>query len=187
MEFTKIPENTFSQLQLNAGVIAKSFTPSSKTVGDLLAATTGGIQFTATPSFVDMGEDVDNCPKNTKELKKLDTWEITMSGTFVTISTASAKMLMAAADIDSSDTSKVTPRNDLKESDFGDIWWVGDYANAGDSSKGFVAIHMKNALNTGGFQLKSADKEKGQFAFEFTAHYSAADTDDVPFEVYIAA
>ena len=34
---------------------------------------------------VTYGDDIDNCPKNTKELKKLDSWEAKMSGTFVTV------------------------------------------------------------------------------------------------------
>ena len=42
-----------------------------------------------------------------------------------------------------------------------------------------------NALNTGGFQIKSTDKGKGNFAFTFTGHYSMAAQDTVPYEVYI--
>ena len=44
-----------------------------------------------------------------------------------------------------------------------------------------------NALSTGGFQLQTSDKAKGQFAFTYTAHYSMAAQDTVPFEVYIKA
>ncbi len=46
---------------------------------------------------------------------------------------------------------------------------------------------MMNALSTGGFQLQSGDNAKGQFAFEYTAHYSMAAPDTVPFELYIKA
>ena len=56
--------------------------------------------------------------------------------------------------------------------------------NTGDDA-GFVAIHMLNALNTGGFQIQSTDKEKGKFAFEFTGHYSMSAQDTVPYEIYI--
>ena len=175
MKYTKIPENTFQNIQLNAGVLLSSFTPSSATVSDeaIIGATTGGINFTATPTYIDFGEDIDNCPKNMKELKKLDSWEAKCSGTFVTIDTAVAKSLIGAADIGTSDTTKVTPRNDLAQSDFDDIWIVGDYSDKnGDTNGGFIAIHMMNALSTGGFQIKTEDKAKGQFAFEYTAHYS---------------
>ena len=190
MKYTKIPENTFQNIQLNAGVLLSSFTPSSATVSEeaIIGATTGGINFTATPTYIDFGEDIDNCPKNMKELKKLDSWEAKCSGTFVTVNTAVAKSLIGAADIGSSDTTKVTPRNDLAQADFSDIWIVGDYSDKnGDTNGGFVAIHMMNALSTGGFQIKTADKAKGQFEFEYTAHYSMSAQDTVPFELYIKA
>ena len=190
MKYTKIPENTFKNLQLNAGVLLSSFTPSSATVSEeaIIGATTGGINFTATPTYTDFGEDIDNCPKNMKELKKLDSWEAKCSGTFVTVDTAVAKSLIGAADIGSPDTTKVTPRNDLAQADFSDIWIVGDYSDKnGDTNGGFIAIHMMNALSTGGFQIKTSDKAKGQFAFEYTAHYSMSAQDTVPFELYIKA
>ena len=190
MKYTKIPENTFQNIQLNAGVLLSSFTPSSATVSEdaIIGATTGGINFTATPTYVDFGEDIDNCPKNMKELKKLDSWEAKCSGTFVTVDTAVAKSLIGAADIGTSDTTKVTPRNDLAQADFSDIWIVGDYSDKnGDTNGGFIAIHMMNALSTGGFQIQTSDKAKGQFAFEYTAHYSMSAQDTVPFEVYVKA
>ena len=190
MKYTKIPENTFKNLQLNAGVLLSSFNPASATATDesIIGATTGGINFTATPTYTDFGEDIDNCPKNMKELKKLDSWEVKCSGTFVTFDTAVAKSLIGAADIGTSDTTKVTPRNDLAQADFSDIWIVGDYSDQnGETNGGFVAIHMMNALSTGGFQIKTADKAKGQFAFEYTAHYSMSAQGTVPFEVYVKA
>ena len=190
MKYTKIPENAFKNLQLNAGVLLSDFNPATATVENesIIGATTGGINFTATPTYTDFGEDIDNCPKNMKELKKLDSWEAKCSGTFVTIDTAVAKSLIGAADIGQSDTTKVTPRNDLAQADFSDIWIVGDYSDQnGDTNGGFVAIHMMNALSTGGFQIKTADKAKGQFAFEYTAHYSMSAQDTVPFEVYVKA
>ena len=189
-KFTRIPETTFQELQLNAGILLSDFTPATGTAeeADLLGATTGGVSFTATPTYSDFGEDIDNAPVNVKELKRLDSWEVTMSGTFVTIDTALAKKLIGAADIGSPDTTKVTPRNDLTDADFTDLWWVGDYSDkTGATNGGYVAVHMLNALSTGGFQIQSGNREKGQFAFEFTGHYSLTDQTVVPFEVYIKA
>lgn len=190
MKFTKIPSDTFQKLQINAGILTTDFTPATGTIGDAgqIGATTGGVNFTATPTYSDMGADIDNCPKNMKELKKLDSWEAKMSGTFVNADTAIAKRLCGAADIGTSDTTKVTPRNALKDDDFADIWLVGDYSDKnGETNGGFIAIKLLNALSTGGFQLKTADKAKGQFAFEFTGHYSMSAQDTVPFEIYIKA
>ena len=190
MKFTQIPTNTFKELQLNAGILTSNFTPATGTVesNTILGATSGGINFTATPSYTDLGDDIDNCPKNMMELKKLDSWEAKISGTFLTVNTAQAKSLLAAADVGGSDTTKVTPRNDVAATDFDDIWWIGDYSDKnGATNGGYIAIHMMNALSTGGFQIQSGDKAKGQFAFEYTAHYSMNAADTVPFEIYIKA
>ena len=190
MKFTQIPTNTFKELQLNAGILTSNFTPATGTVesNTILGATSGGINFTATPSYTDLGDDIDNCPKNMMELKKLDSWEAKISGTFLTVNTTQAKSLLAAADVGSSDTTKVTPRNDVAPTDFDDIWWIGDYSDKnGATNGGYIAIHMMNALSTGGFQIQSGDKAKGQFAFEYTAHYSMNAADTVPFEIYIKA
>lgn len=190
MRFTQIPANTFKELQLNAGILTSDFAPTTGTVESnmMLGATSGGISFTATPTYTDLGDDIDNCPKNMMELKKLESWEVKMSGTFLTVNTAQAKSLIATADIGSPDTTKVTPRNDVAPADFKDIWWIGDYSDKnGATNGGYIAIHMMNALSTGGFQLQSGDKTKGQFAFEYTAHYSMEAPDTVPFEMYIKA
>ena len=190
MKFTKIPSDTFQKLQINAGILTTDFTPATGTIGEAgqIGATTGGVNFTATPTYSDFGEDIDNCPKNMKELKKLDSWEVKMTGTFVNADTAIAKRLCGAADIGTADTTKVTPRNDLKDADFADIWLVGDYSDKnGETNGGFIAIKLINALSTGGFQLQTSDKAKGQFSFEFTGHYSMSAQDTVPFEIYIKA
>lgn len=180
MKYTKIPTDTFEKLQMNAGILCSSFTPSSGEVSGLIGATTGGVQFSDTPSYTDMGDDIDNCPKNTKELKRIESREVKMSGTFVTLDTATAKLLMGASTV--TDT-KIVPIDNLKNTDFADIWWIGDY---GDDD-GFIAIHMLNVLNTGGFQIQTTDKNKGNFGFEFTAHYSMEDQSIVPYELYIKA
>lgn len=190
MKFTKIPADTFQKLQINSAILLKDFAPDSAEYQetDLLGATTGGISFEATPTYSDFGDDIDNCPKNMMELKRLDEWEVKSTGTFVTMDTATAKSLIGAADIGKSDTTKVTPRNDLSTDDFTDIWIVGDYSDKnGEKNGGFIAIHLMNALSTGGFKLQTSDKGKGQFAFEYTAHYSMSAQDTVPFEIYIKA
>lgn len=189
MKYTKIPTDTFKNLQLNAGVLLKSFDVETQTMAadSIVGATSGGVSFTAVPSFIDFGEDIDNCPKNMKEMKKLDSWEAKMSGTFASVSKSLAKTLVGAADLSGS---KIAPRNDLAAADFSDLWWVGDYSEVNEDGTstgkaGFIAIHLLNALSTGGFSIQSSDKGKGQFEFEFTGHYSMEDQDKVPFELYV--
>lgn len=187
MKYTKIPAETFKELVLNAGILVTDFNPSTGAVSDedIIGATQGGVSFTATPTLVDMAEDIDNCPKGVMEMMKIDTWEAVMSGTYVSANTTIAKSLLGAADVAGN---KITPRADLLDTDFDDIWWVGDYSdkNTGDGA-GFIAIHMMNALSTGGFSIQSGDKAKGQLAFIYTAHYSLDAQETVPFEIYIKA
>lgn len=187
-KFTKIPEDTFSKLQLNAGILVDSFTPASGEIGNLLGATTGGITFSSNPTFSDYGEDIDNCPNNMMELKHLESYDPTMSGTFLTVSAAAIKALIGSADIDSSDDTHVIPRDHLLTDDFDDVWWIGDYSDVNDgTSAGFLAVHLKNALNTAGIQITSSKNEKGQMAFEYHGHYSIDAQDEVPFEIYCKA
>lgn len=192
MRFTKIPETTFQELQLNAGVLLPKFSvdmTQEEVEANIIAATTGGISFAADPTYSDFGEDIDNCPVNVKEMKKLDSWAVSMSGSFVTINPTLAKRLIGAADIDENDATKIVPRNNVdSDTDFEDIWWVGDYSNVNDENTGgCVAIHMLNSLSTGGFHTQSGNNEKNQFDFEFTGHYSIENQDTVPFELYIVS
>ena len=185
MKFTQIPADAFRRMVLNAAVIASAFDPATGTLRneDILGATTGGIAFSAAPKYADMGEKVDNCPKNMKELKKLVSWEAKVSGTFVTADTALAGRLSAAADVSGS---RVTPRFDLTDGDFHDIWIVGDYSEYnGEQNGGWAAIRLKNALSTGGFSLETADSDRARLAFEFTAHGSAAAQREVPFDIWL--
>ena len=187
MKYTQITENTFQKIQRNGGVLLSACEPGTATVANesIIGATTGGVNFTATPTFSDYGEDIDNCPNNMMELKKLDSWEISMSGTYVTVDANAVKALVGAADVSGN---KITPRNDIEFTDFTDVWWVGDYSDKnGETNGGFVAIHMMNALSTGGFAIQSSDNGKGNFAFTYTAHYSMDAQDTVPFEVYVKA
>lgn len=193
-KFTQIPTDTFKKLQLGAGILTTDFNPATGelSASNIIGATSGGVSFEATPSFSDFGEDIDNCPKNTKELKKLDSWEAKMSGSFVTMDTNVATSVIGTATVASDDSTKVVPRNSVDAKDFKDIWWVGDYSDINDDGSsagkaGFIAIKLIDALSTGGFKIQSGDKAKGTFEFEYTGHYSIEDTDIVPFELYIKA
>jgi hypothetical protein len=186
MKYTQIPTTTFQNIQLNAGILVDSFIPNTGEIGNILGATSGGVQFQDSIEYKDFGEDIDNCPKNMKELKKLDSHEVTIGGTFVTVDGTTTKLLVGSADVDALDETHIIPRNDILQTDFTDIWWIGDYSDVNTGANaGFIAIHLMNALNTGGFQIQSADKDKGKFAFTFTGHYSMSAQDTVPYEIYI--
>lgn len=187
-KFTKVAEDAFEKLQLNAGILVDTFTPSTGTIGNILGATTGGISFASNPSYSDFGEDVDNCPNNMREMKHLEFYDPHMTGNFLTCTPALAKALVGAADIATGDSTKVVPRNELLETDFSDLWWVGDYSDVvTGNNAGFIAIHLLNALNTSGFAITTTKNGKGQMAFDYQGHYSIDSQDTVPFEIYVKA
>ena len=175
---TKIPQSTFSELQLDAGVLLNTFDPTNPAITDsaIICATTGGINPQCIPTYSDMGEDVDNCPNNMKELKKLEGWDCKIATTCLGTSVELIKLALGAADISSS---KITPRKDLSQSDFSDIWWVGDRADGG-----LVAVRLKNALSTGGFSLQTTKNGKGQISLELTGHVSINAQTTMPMEFY---
>ena len=186
MKFTQVAADAFQKLQLNAGVIVTEFDPTSPTLDKtkIFGATSGGVSFETNPEYVDFGEDVNNCPKNTKELMMLDDWDIKLSGTFISADTPASKRLIALADVSGN---KITPRTTIDIlDDFGDLWFVFDYGDVHTGQNpGYYVIHMMDTLSTGGFQVQTDDKEKAKWPFEFTAHFSVDAEDTVPFEVYV--
>lgn len=180
-KFTVIPKDTFEGMQLDAGVLLKTFDPTAVAAPqdtDIICATTGGINTTCVPTYSDLGEDVDNCPNNMKELKHLDFWDCKMSFTSLGTSKENIRMALGAADIDSTNGS-ITPRRNLKQTDFSDLWWVGDRADGG-----CVAVQLKNALSTAGFSLQTTKSGKGQVSVELTGHVSIEDQDTMPMVFY---
>lgn len=191
LTFTQIRKTTFEELQVNAGVVLTEFEPDKFTgtldLSTILFATSGGITFTDTPEYKDAGEGIDNAPKNVKELKKFSKREVKLSGSAITFTPESVKMVMAAADISDVSTTgtgtvkKITPRDVLNDTDFVDLWVVGDRGNDG----GWIAIHLMNVLSTGGFSWKTADQDNGTSDFEFLGHYTLEDQNKVPYEAFI--
>lgn len=178
--FTRIPENTFSGLQLDAGILLRNFDPNDPDVedADIICATTGGINPQCIPTYSDMGEDVDNCPANMLELKKLEGWDCRISTTCLGNDPETIRLALGAAD---KAGKRIVPRRDLKTSDFSDLWWVGDRADGG-----FVAIKLTNALSTGGFSLKTTKNGKGTISIEITGHVSIHAQNIVPMQFYSA-
>ena len=179
--FTVIPQDTFNALQMDAGVLLKRFNPAAPAAPldeDIICATTGGINPSCVATYSDMGEDVDNCPVNTKELKHLDSWECKLSTTSLGTSPELIRMALGAADINAN-TGAIVPRADLAQTDFSDIWWVGDRADGG-----LVAVQLKNALSTGGFSLQTTKNGKGTIALEITGHVSIEAQKEVPMVFY---
>lgn len=177
MKTNILSATAFDEIIKGTGVILTDFDPELPAIDitKILFATSGGINATAVPTFKDFGEDIDNAPKNAMELKMIDAWDCKLSGTATTITPEAIAKLGGAADVT---TNKVTLRNDIKATDFHDLWWVGEKTK----DKTVTYIKLSNALSSGGIAVQTTDKEKGKFSFEFTGHYSISTQDKVPFE-----
>lgn len=187
----QLPQDMQEALATNVGVMLKTFDPNTPLVADtirqnILFATSGGVNATCTATKKDFGEDVDNCPKNTKELLRIESYECKMSGTALTVTKDSALSLFGNADASGGTESNpvvIKPRIEVKLEDFKTMWYVCPYGTKG----GFVAVKLDNALSTGGFSMQTADKEKGKFAFDYTGFSSIDNPEIVPFEYYLKA
>lgn len=179
-KFSKVSENTFNELQTEAGVLLRSFNPESPELldEDIICATTGGVNPTCTATMSDWGEDIDNVSNGTLELQHLDSWECNLGFTALNVTPEVIKMALGAADIGDK---SIIPRNALKNDDFKDIWWVGDRSDGG-----MVAVRLMNALSTGGFSLQTSKNGKGQVAVTLRGFISIKETDVVPMEFYVA-
>ena len=186
MRFTKVRPDTFKKLVMNAGIICADFSPETGVVSDIIGATTGDLSFASNPEYVDFGEDVNNVPANTKQLKRLKSVDPTLSGSYVSVDAAIVKSMIGSA---TEEGGHIVPKG-LDISDFKNIWLVADYSdNNSDASGGYVAIHIKNALNTAGFQLTTTKDGKGNVSFEYHGHYDLdeleEDSEAQPYEIYI--
>lgn len=177
--FSKVPQTAFDEFQVDAGVLLRTFNPTTPEITDdnIICATTGGIKPTCVPTYSDWGEDVDNCPNGMMELMHLEGWETTLGFTALNTTPEIIRMSLGAADIESD---KITPRRELKDTDFADVWWVGDRTDGG-----LVAIRLKNALSTSGFSLQTTKNGKGQIAVTLAGHVSINEQDVVPMEFYV--
>lgn len=114
-----------------------------------------------------------------KELKHLDSWEAKISSTAFNTSPSFIRFALGCADVEGDKV--IIPRADLKQSDFTDIWWVGDKANGG-----FAAVRLMNALSTGGFSLQTTKNGKTEFPIEIAGHVSIKKQKEVPMKFYSA-
>ena len=180
--YTVISETAFNEFQLDAGILLTEFNPATPGTVDktkIVCATTGGISINAVPSFSDLGEDVDNCPNNMKELMHLDSWDCNIGFTALSITEEVLALSLGCADATAS-SHKIVPRRDLEQTDFKEIWWVGDLADGG-----YVAVKLLNALSTSGLALQTTKNGKGQLSCTLTGHVSINAQNTMPMEFYV--
>lgn len=178
--YTVVSQDAFEALQLDAGVLLTTFDPANPArpaSADIICTTTGGINIVCEPTYSDFGEDVDNVPNNMMEFKHLDGWNCTMSFTSIKFNVNNIALALGAAT--TTGTNKVVPRRDLAQTDFSDIWWVGDKADGGA-----VAVKLSHALSTAGINIQTTKNGKGTMAMTLTGHVSINAQDTMPMEFY---
>jgi hypothetical protein len=185
---TGLRASTFENLQLNAGMFLANFdystatdaaslgallkTEREKTSGSaLIGATRGGGTFVCTPNTRSI--EADGKREEWKGSSVNDGWTIKLTTTLLEINADNLKRSFGTADV--TDTEKkhtIKIRTDIKDADYIEsLVWVGD------TSKGYVLIAIKNALNTAGATLTWTDKGEGTIPVEFTAHQDGLETD----------
>jgi hypothetical protein len=185
---TGLRASTFENLQLNAGMFLANFdystatdaaslgallkTEREKTSGSaLIGATRGGGTFVCTPNTRSI--EADGKREEWKGSSVNDGWTIKLTTTLLEINADNLKRSFGTADV--TDTEKkhtIKIRTDIKDADYIEsLVWVGD------TSKGYVLIAIKNALNTAGATLTWTDKGEGTIPVEFTAHQDGMETD----------
>lgn len=185
---TGLRASTFENLQLNAGMFLANFdystatdaatlgallkTEREKTSGSaLIGATRGGGTFVCTPNTRSI--EADGKREEWKGSSVNDGWTIKLTTTLLEINATNLKRSFGTADVtDVEKKHTIKIRTDIKDADYiKSLVWVGD------TSKGYVLIAIKNALNTAGATLTWTDKGEGTIPVEFTAHQDGLETD----------
>ncbi len=188
--YARLPMDMQKAFATNAGMLLSSFDPEAPVSAEeikraVLFATIGGVKILCAAKYRDLGADIDNCPKNTKELLEIDSWECRMKGTALTLTEETAEMQFGASDLCTSkkdaSLTLIQPRMQMTPADFKTLWYVCSYGTEG----GFLAVKMTNALNRGGFSWKAQENQKGEFAFDYVGHSSIDAPNTVPFTFYL--
>jgi hypothetical protein len=193
-----IREETFENLQLNAGIILKNCDYSSianagalKTaiaaavagttgaLGSLIGATRGGGSFTVTREL--RVPEVDGRRYGFKGDTFVDSVEAQLSTTLIEMTPSNLVDAFGSATATTSGAKTTIKLGTVIDTDdyLTNICWVGDLSDGR-----YVLICLKNALNQADFTLTWTDKGEGTLPVEF--HAKQADVNDydyAPFEI----
>lgn len=171
MDFDILQESDFNAMVFDSGIIVKDFDPDNwemPSEGDVSVVTSGDITVNDGVTSVNLGEDVNNIFFNYLELQVVTGKEAsTISVTALKFDTEGIRKALGAADIDQSDSRKVTTRLYYKDTDFENLAFVMHKIDGG-----YVAVVMNKALSTGGLAITATKGGKGRMALTFTGFRS---------------
>lgn len=189
---TALRSETFSKLQLNAGVFLKNFTYNSIasvsalltaiqtaiTSGNILGATRGGGSFNVGREM--RNPEIDGMRYNFKGSFFVDSTDPYLSTNLVEVTPENFAVALGGTITGSSGKKTLTVNTAIDSSDYlTNLCWVGDLADGG-----LVLICLYNALNTSDFNFTFTDKGEGVIGVEFHAcQANVNDYDEAPFEV----
>lgn len=191
---TPLREETFENLQLNAGIFIKNFTytsitnaaalktaiASAITTGtNILGATRGGGSFTVTREM--RTPEVDGKRYGFKGDTFIDSVEAQLSTTLIEITPDNLVNALGSAKATTSGSkATITLSTAFDTNDYlTNLCWIGDLADGR-----YVLICLKNAINTADLTLTFSDKGEGTLPVEFHARQASVnDYDEAPFEI----
>lgn len=185
---TGIHNETFNNLQLNAGAFVRDFDYTQykdkaalktafaallETGEGLLGMTRGGGTFQCAPTLRNIEGDGLRSPFVGGTVN--DGWTVKLTGTLLEITPENFAAAMMCADKPETSGSATTIklRTAIKREDYiPKICWIGD------TSQGYMLIEIQNALNVTGANFTFTDKGEGTLPFEFQAHQANATNQD---------
>lgn len=191
---TPLREETFENLQLNAGIFIKDFDYTSITSATalktaiaaaitagtgLLGATRGGGSFTVTREI--RTPEVDGKRYGYKGDSFVDSCDAQLSTTLIEITPENLVTALPGASKTTSGAKTTITLNTAIDTDdyLTNICWIGDLADGR-----YVLICLKNALNQADLSLTFTDKGEGTLPVEFHAKQASVnDYDTAPFEI----
>lgn len=173
---TAVNQNTFKNLQLNEGVFIKqAYNGTTLSESDIISATRGGGTVNIVPVL--RTRQIDGVHENTRGARVIDSYNVTAAFTILEMTKENLVLALLGADYNDT-TKKITPRHRIKETDYKNIYWLGELSDGK-----MVQITFKNAINTNGLNLTVSEKNEGTLALNISANYDVSSLDTPPFEI----
>lgn len=196
---TPVRPQTFENLQLNAGAVLKDFDVSIYTDYDALeealfaalkdstkalGATRGGGTFTASPTMRSV--EVDGKRYEFKRSTVIDVWDIKLATTLLEITPDNFVIALGTAEKTEENSFTKGKKTTIKlRTNIEDGDYIKNLVWFGNTSKGFVAIALDNALNNTGVTLTFSDKGEGTLPVEFHAYQDTVENNEyAPCAIY---
>lgn len=185
MDFDILQESDFNAMVFDSGIIVKDFDPDNWTMpseGDVSVVTSGDISVSDGVESTNLGDDVNNIFFNYLELQVVTGKSASIiSVTALKFDADAIRKALGAADIDQSDSRKVTTRLYYKTTDFENLAFVMHKIDGG-----YVAVVMNKALSTGGLAITTSKGGKGRMSLTFTGYRSINDKTTGEIDYYVS-